>query len=372
MRIGVAKEIKPGEGRVALTPDGVHELVAAGHEVLVEHDAGHGIGADAVAYAAAGARIAADAASLFAAAELIVKVKEPQPAEVERLRAGQVLFTYLHLAADAALTRGLLRSGCVALAYETVTDAQGRLPLLTPMSQVAGRLAVQAGATALQAVHGGAGILLGGVPGVPPARVAVIGGGSVGANAVQMALGLGAQVTVLDRNLAVLEALAQRFGAGLATQYASRAALRATVHAADLVIGAVLVPGRAAPKLVDADDVRRMRPGAVLVDVAVDQGGCFATTRPTTHADPTYVVDGVVHYAVANMPGAVPRTATRALEHATLPFVLALASKGWQAACRDDPHLAAGLAVANGHLVHAGTAADLDLEATPLRTILAA
>ncbi|MFW5679274.1 MAG: alanine dehydrogenase, partial [Pseudomonadota bacterium] len=365
MQIGIPKEVKPGEARVGLTPDGVHELVEAGHSVCVEQTAGSGAGFDDDAYRAAGADLAPDAARVFETADLIVKVKEPQPPEVARLRSGQTLFTYLHLAADRKLTEALLASGVVALAYETVTDAAGRLPLLTPMSQVAGRLAVQAGATALQAIHGGAGLLLGGVPGVPRARVVVIGGGTVGANAVTIALGMGAAVTVLDKNLDVLDRLEREHGNGLETRYASKAALADAVLDADLVIGAVLVPGRAAPKLVSADQVRRMRPGSVLVDVAVDQGGCFETTRPTTHAAPTYVIDGVVHYAVANMPGAVPRTSTHALENATLPFVRALADQGWCSACRTDPHLAHGLAVAEGRLLHEGTASDLGLEATP-------
>lgn len=348
MRVGVPKEIKNHEYRVGLTPDSVRELVANGHEVLVETGAGQGIGADDAVYEAAGASIAATPAQVFEASEMIVKVKEPQASERAMLRPDHLLFTYLHLAPDAPQTADLVKSGATCIAYETVTDARGGLPLLSPMSQVAGRLSVQAGATALERAHGGAGVLLGGVPGVAPAKVVVIGGGVVGAHAITMALGLGADVTVLDRSIDVLGSLSARFGAALRTVYSTRSAVEQYVLEADLVIGAVLVPGAAAPKLVTADHVRRMKAGSVLVDVAIDQGGCFETSHATTHAEPTYVVDGVVHYCVANMPGAVPRTSTYALNNATLPFTLALANNGYRKALADNPHLM------NGLNVHAG------------------
>jgi len=350
MQIGVPKEIKVHEYRVGLTPAGVRELVAHGHHVLVEHDAGAGIGVGDNAYRAAGAEIAADAAAVFAGAELIVKVKEPQPAECRLLRPEQTLFTYLHLAPDPEQARLLLASGAMAIAYETVTATGGGLPLLAPMSEVAGRMSIQAGAACLEKERGGAGLLLGGVPGVPPARVVILGGGMVGSNAAQMAIGLGAEVAVLDRSLERLRQLDARFGNRLRTILPNRESVERHVLDADLVIGAALVPGAAAPKLVSATMVRAMRPGSVLVDVSIDQGGCFETSRPTTHAEPTYIVDGVVHYCVANMPGAVPRTSTFALNNATLPFVLALADKGCRQALRDDPHLRAGLNVIDGKL----------------------
>ena len=365
MLIGVPREIKAQECRVGLTPESVAELVHQGHAVLVETQAGAGIGADDAAYQAAGARIAPDAAAVFAAAELIVKVKEPQAAERARLRPDQVLFTYLHLAPDPDQARDLLASGAVCIAYETVTDAQGGLPLLKPMSQVAGRLAVQAGAWALQAGQGGRGLLLGGVPGVAPARVLILGGGVVGFNAAQMAVGLQADVTILDRNPAVLERLATHFGVGARVLYSNRAALAAELTGADLVIGAVLVPGAAAPRLVTRAQLATMRPGAVLVDVAIDQGGCFETSRPTTHAQPLYSVDGILHYCVANMPGAVPRTSAMALNNATLPYVLALAAKGWRLALTEDPHLRAGLNCCAGRVTHAAVAAALGYDLTP-------
>ena len=348
MRVGVPKEIKNHEYRVGLTPDSVRELVANGHDVLVETGAGQGIGADDAVYEAVGASIAATPAEVFEASTMIVKVKEPQASERAMLRPDHLLFTYLHLAPDAPQTADLVKSGATCIAYETVTDARGGLPLLSPMSQVAGRLSVQAGATALERAHGGAGVLLGGVPGVAPAKVVVIGGGVVGAHAITMALGLGADVTVLDRSIDVLGGLSARFGAALRTVYSTRSAVEQYVLEADLVIGAVLVPGAAAPKLVTADHVRRMKAGSVLVDVAIDQGGCFETSHATTHAEPTYVVDGVVHYCVANMPGAVPRTSTYALNNATLPFTLALANNGYRKALADNPHLM------NGLNVHAG------------------
>jgi alanine dehydrogenase len=371
MKIGVPKEVKVHEYRVGLTPGPVRELVAHGHEVLVEAGAGAAIGFGDDIYRAAGARIAADALEVFAAAEMIVKVKEPQPAEWARLRAGQVLFTYLHLAPDRAQTEGLMASGAAAIAYETVTDAGGGLPLLAPMSEVAGRMAVQVGARCLEKEAGGAGILLGGVPGVPGARVVVLGGGVVGSNAVRIAQGMRARVAVLDRSTRVLNALDIEFHGTVDTIFATRDAVEQAVTEADLVIGAVLVPGAAAPRLVTREMVRRMRPGSVLVDVAIDQGGCFETSRPTTHADPTYVEEGVVHYCVTNMPGAVARTSAVALNNATLPFTLQLADKGWRRACRENPHLAAGLNVQAGRVVHSAVAAALGLEPLALGEALA-
>jgi alanine dehydrogenase len=349
MRIGVPKEIKVHENRVGMTPAAVRELAAHGHRVLVEPGAGQGIGAADENYRAAGGEIAASVDAVFAA-DMIVKVKEPQAAERARLRRGQVLFTYLHLAPDPEQTRDLVASGAICIAYETVTGAQGGLPLLAPMSEVAGRMAVQAGAHYLERSHGGKGILLGGVPGVLPARVVVLGGGVVGTHAAAMALGLGADVTVLDRSPDAMRALWRQFGAALKTEFSTRDAVERRVRTADLVIGGVLVPGAAAPKLVTAAMIRSMQPGSVVVDVAIDQGGCFETSRPTTHAEPTYVVDGVVHYCVANMPGGVPRTSTYALNNATLPHVLNLAEKGWRRALADDVHLRAGLNVAMGQV----------------------
>ncbi|WP_134726848.1 alanine dehydrogenase [Paracoccus luteus] len=348
MQIGCPTEIKPQEYRVGLTPDAARELVGRGHDVLVQSGAGLGSGFADEAYAAAGARIATDAAAVFAEAGMIVKVKEPQAAERAMLRAGQVLFTYLHLAPDPDQTRDLLAAGVTAIAYETVTDARGGLPLLAPMSEVAGRLAPQVGAWTLQKANGGRGVLLGGVPGVRPARVVIIGGGVVGTAAARVAVGMGANVTVLDRNVARLSYLDDIFMGKLTTQYSSAGAIADLLPTADLVIGAVLIPGAAAPRLVSRAQLSTMLPGAALVDVAIDQGGCFETSRATTHQDPIYEVDGIMHYCVANMPGAVARTATQALGNATLPYVLALAG-GWRQALAADPHLRAGLAV------HAGT-----------------
>ena len=362
MLIGVPKEIKVHEYRVGLTPDSVREAIVHGHTVVVETGAGAGIGRSDEDYRAAGAEIAGDAKAVFDKAEMIVKVKEPLAGERQMLRDGQILFTYLHLAADADQCRDLVASGAICIAYETVTDGKGGLPLLAPMSQVAGRLSIQAGAHCLERAHGGEGILLGGVPGVPPAKVVVIGGGVVGANAIMMALGMGADVTVLDRNVDVLRGLARQFGAALKTVYSTRAALLEQVLAADMVVGAVLVAGAEAPKLVTADMVKRMKPGAVLVDVAIDQGGCFATSRPTTHADPTYIVDGVVHYCVANMPGAVPRTSTYALNNVTLPYALALADRGARKALLDNPNFLQGLNVCRGKVTYAAVAKDLGYE----------
>jgi alanine dehydrogenase len=352
MLVGIPKEIKVEEYRVGLVPAAVRELVHHGHQVLVETSAGAGVGASDADYQNAGAQIAPDAAAVFARADLIVKVKEPQPVEIGRLRPGQVLFTYLHLAADKPQAEGLMRSQATAIAYETVTDAAGGLPLLAPMSEVAGRMSIQAGAHHLEKEQGGIGILLGGVPGVPPAKVVVLGGGVAGTNAARVALGMEASVTVIDKSLARLRALDMQFGPGLRTLFATVDAIENAVVQADLVIGAVLVPGAATPKLVSRDLLRRMKPGSVLVDISVDQGGCFETSRPTTHAQPTYVVDGVIHYCVANMPGAVARTSTLALNNATLPFVLALADLGWKRALTDDPHLRAGLNVHDGRIVH--------------------
>ena len=359
MLVGVPKEIKVLEYRVGLTPDSVREFVAHGHKVVVETKAGTGIGRSDDDYRAAGAEIASEAKEVFTRAEMIVKVKEPQAVERRMLRAGQILFTYLHLAPDPEQCRDLVASGATCIAYETVTDGQGGLPLLAPMSQVAGRLSVQAGAHCLERANGGEGILLGGVPGVPPAKVVVIGGGVVGGNAIMMALGMGADVTVLDRNVDALKQLVRIFGPALKTVYSTRAALEEYVIAADLVIGAVLVVGAEAPKLVTADMVKRMQPGSVLVDVAIDQGGCFATSRPTTHAEPTYVVDGVVHYCVANMPGAVPRTSTYALNNVTLPYALALADSGPRKALLDNPNFREGLNVHQGKVTYLAVANDL-------------
>jgi alanine dehydrogenase len=360
MRIGVPKEIKNHEYRVGMTPSAVREAVHHGHEVLVQSGAGAGIGCDDAQYAAAGAKVLPDAAAVFEAAQMIVKVKEPQPAECAMLRKGQVLFTYLHLAPDPVQAEGLLKSGCTAIAYETITDDRGALPLLAPMSEVAGRMSIQVGAVALQQANGGRGVLLGGVPGVAPGRVVVIGGGVVGTHAARMAVGLGADVAVLDRSLPRLRQLDDLFGGRVHTQYATLDATEAAVLEADLVIGAVLVPGAAAPKLIKRALLSRMRRGAVIVDVAIDQGGCFETSHATTHAEPTYVVDGIVHYCVANMPGAVPRTSTFALNNATLPFTLALAGKGWRRACADDTHLRAGLTVHEGAITHEAVASGLE------------
>ncbi|MEO8442545.1 MAG: alanine dehydrogenase [Betaproteobacteria bacterium] len=350
MRIGVPKEIKIHEYRVGLTPSSVREATAHGHAVIVESGAGAGIGMTDGQYVAAGATLAASVAEVFAAADMIVKVKEPQPQERQLLRRGQLLFTYLHLAPDPGQTRDLVASGAVCIAYETVTSAAGGLPLLAPMSEVAGRMSVQVGAYFLEKAHGGLGILLGGVPGVDPAKVVVLGGGVVGTHAIFIALGMGAEVWVLDRSPEALTRLWAQFGRPLNTVFSTRDAVERHVAGADLVIGGVLIPGAAAPKLVSAELVRRMKTGAVVVDVAIDQGGCFETSRPTTHTDPTYVVDGVVHYCVTNMPGDVPRTSTLALNNATMPFVLALADRGWQRALLEDPHLRNGLNVCSGQV----------------------
>jgi len=348
MRIGVPKEIKVLENRVGLTPESVREIVHHGHELIVERNCGQGIGMSDDDYSRAGARIVATPAEVFAAGEMIVKVKEPQAAERAMLREGQVLFTYLHLAPDPEQANDLVDSDAICIAYETVTSPSGGLPLLAPMSEVAGRMAVQAGAYYLEKAHGGKGVLLGGVPGVDPAKVVVLGGGVVGTHAIHIALGMGAEVWVLDRNVDVLRRLWAQFGRPLNTVFSTRDAIERHVLNADLVIGGVLIPGASAPKLVTREMVSRMKQGSVVVDVAIDQGGCFETSRPTTHADPTYLVDGIVHYCVANMPGGVPRTSTFALNNATLPFVLDLADKGWKRALRDDVNLRAGLNIAFG------------------------
>lgn len=370
MHVGVPKEIKNHEYRVGLTPQAVTELVRHGHQVSVERDAGQAIGFDNAAYQAAGAKLV-NAEQVFAEADLIVKVKEPQAEERARLRPGQVLFTYLHLAPDRAQTEDLLASGATCIAYETVTDAQGRLPLLAPMSEVAGRMAIQAGASCLEKARGGRGVLLGGVPGVPRGKVVILGGGVVGANALAMAVGIGADVSVLDKNPDVLRRLDAQYGNRITTLYSTASVVEEQLCGADLVVGAVLIPGAAAPKLISAELVRRMQPGAVLVDVAIDQGGCAETSRPTTHADPTYMVDEVVHYCVANMPGAVARTSTQALNNATLPFVLALANKGARQALGDDPHLLNGLNVCAGQLTNASVAEALGLPVQALEQALA-
>ena len=363
MRIGVPREIKVHEYRVGLVPAGVRELVAAGHEVVVERSAGEGVGILDLQYEAAGARIAADAAEVFRAADLIVKVKEPQLVECRMLREGQVLFTYLHLAADPAQAQALMESGATAIAYETVTAADGSLPLLTPMSEVAGRMSVQVAANCLQKANGGSGVLLGGVPGVPAAKVVVLGGGVAGTHALEMAVGLQADVTVVDRSVKRLRELAALFGNRLKTAYSTTEAVEQLVTEADVVIGAVLIPGGAAPKLVTRHMVAQMRQRSVMVDISIDQGGCFETSRPTTHADPTYTVNGVIHYCVTNMPGAVPRTSTYALTNATLPFVRALADHGWRAALARDAHLAHGLNVHGGEIRHEAVARALSAAA---------
>ena len=370
MRVGTVKEIKNHEYRVGLTPESARELAVHGHEVWVETGAGNGIGASDRDYEDAGAVIKAGAAAIFAACEMVVKVKEPQAAERAMLRQGQVLYTYLHLAPDPEQTADLIKSGVTAIAYETVTGPGNSLPLLKPMSQVAGRMSIQAGATALEKAHGGRGVLLGGVPGVLPGKVLVIGGGVVGFNAAQMAVGLGADVTILDRDPEVLEKLGIHFESRAKTLFSNRANIEQMLSEADLVIGAVLVPGAAAPKLVSRDMLKRMKLGSVLVDVAIDQGGCFETSHATTHADPTYVVDGVVHYCVANMPGAVARTSTYALNNVTLPHALRIADLGWQAALKANPHLAAGLNVHDGKITYEAVAQDLGYLYTPAAEVL--
>ncbi|MDD9705865.1 MAG: alanine dehydrogenase [Paracoccaceae bacterium] len=371
MKIGCPKEIKPQEFRVGMTPNAAMEAVAHGHQVMIETGAGVGAGFADADYVAAGAVIIGTAAEVFAQADMIVKVKEPQAGERKMLRPGQVLFTYLHLAPDPEQTRDLLASGCTAIAYETVTDRAGGLPLLAPMSEVAGRLAPQVGAWTLQKANGGRGVLMGGVPGVGPAKVLVIGGGVVGTHAAKIAAGMGADVTVLDRSLPRLRYLDDVFGGQFKTGYSSAGLLAELLPQADMVVGAVLIPGAAAPKLITRAQLGVMKPGAVLVDVAIDQGGCFETSRATTHQDPIYEVDGIMHYCVANMPGAVARTSTLALGNATMPFMLALADKGWKRACAEDAHLLAGLNVHAGQLTYAAVGEALGMATVDPRSLVA-
>jgi alanine dehydrogenase len=362
MRVGVPKEIKVLEYRVGMTPSGVKELVSDNHEVFVETNAGMGIGMTDQDYENAGATVLATAKEVFDIAELVIKVKEPQLKECEMLRSDQVLFTYLHLAADPEQASALIKSGVTAIAYETVTARDGSLPLLTPMSEVAGRLSIQAGAFSLQKANGGRGVLLGGVPGVKAGQVLVIGGGVSGTHAAEMAVGLGAEVTILDRSIPRLRQLNDIFGSRINAQYSTKDAIDSLVVESDLVVGAVLIAGAAAPKLVTNEHVKAMRSGAVMVDISIDQGGCFETSKPTTHAEPTYVIDEVVHYCVTNMPGAVPRTSTFALTNATLPFVRALAGKGWRVALEQDEHLANGLNVHAGRINFEAVAHELGYE----------
>ena len=371
MRIGVPKEIKNEEYRAGLVPSSVYELTQIGHEVFVEKSLGLGIGFSDEEYIQAGAQILNTAEEVFQKSEMIVKVKEPQQSEVAMLQKGQILFTYLHLAPDRPQTVGLQKSGCVAIAYETVTSPYGGLPLLTPMSEVAGRMSIQVGAHCLEKQQKGRGILLGGVPGVFPAKVVIIGGGVAGTNAARMAMGMGAEVTIIDRSIERLKALDLQFDFKLRTVYSTEQTIESHVKAADLVIGSVLTPGGAAPKLVTKDMIQQMNEGAVLVDIAIDQGGCFETSKPTTHSEPTYEVDGVIHYCVTNMPGAVPRTSAFALNNATLPFVIALANKGYKKAFEDDPYLREGLNVYHGKITNHAVAEALDLEYSPLDTLFA-
>ena len=370
MLVGVPREIKDNEFRVGLTPSAVRELSSRGHKVIVETGAGEPIDLDDNLYRAAGAEIVLDAQAVFSRADLVVKVKEPQPSEIAMLRRGQVLFTYLHLAPDEAQTRGLMASGCVAIAYETVTDERGGLPLLAPMSEVAGRMSVQAGAHALEREAGGRGVLLGGVPGVPPAKVVVLGGGVVGMNALRMALGLEADVTVIDKSLPRLKELDLAFAPALKTRYATTDAIEESVLTADLVIGAVLLPGGTAPRLVTREMVRQMRRGSVIVDVSIDQGGCFETSHGTTHTDPVYYVDNVLHYCVSNMPAAVPHTSTYGLTNATFPYLLELVSKGVKAAVRSNPAIALGVNTYQGKCVYKGVAESQAIAYTSLDSLL--
>lgn len=370
MRIGVPKEIKTYEYRVGLIPKSVRDLTAKGHEVVVQRDAGWGIGFYAEDYDNAGAQVVDTIEQVYQSAELIVKVKEPQPVEYPLIQSDHVLFTYLHLAPDPQQTHALIESGCTAIAYETVTDQRGGLPLLSPMSDVAGRLSIQAGARCLEMAHGGSGVLLGGVPGVERGNVVVIGGGVVGTNAARMAMGKEAHVTVLDKSIHRLQDLDFQFGAKLNTIFATNASIIDHVVHADLVIGAVLVPGKSAPKLITRDMLKQMRPGSVVVDVAIDQGGCFETSRPTSHDHPTYKEEGIVHYCVSNMPGAVPRTATLALNNATLPFIVAIADKGYKQAMKDDPHLLNGLSISKGRITYQGVAEDQGLTYIPPEDVI--
>ncbi len=371
MLIGVPKEIKNHEYRIGLTPSGARELIANGHKVMVQRDGGKAIGLTNELYQKAGAEIVDAAEEIFARAEMIIKVKEPQPNECKMLRTGQVLYTYLHLAPDPEQTKALIASGATCIAYETVTDRNGGLPLLAPMSEVAGRMSIQAGAHALEKAQGGSGVLLGGVPGVQPAEVLVIGGGVVGINAARMAMGMNANVTILDRSLNRLKELDELYGDRLTTIYSTHDAIEERLPDTDLVIGAVLIPGAAAPKLISRAQLSLMRPGSVLVDVAIDQGGCFETSKATTHQNPTYEVDGIIHYCVANMPGGVARTSTFALTNATLPFAVQLANKGAKKAMLDDAHLRNGLNVHAGKLTYEAVAKDLGYEYVPAEKALA-
>jgi alanine dehydrogenase len=372
MLIGIPKEIKNHEYRVGLTPESVAEVVANGHKVIVETKAGEGIGADDEQYRAAGAEVVSSAADVFRRAEMIVKIKEPQANERKMLRKDQVLFGYLHLAPDPDQTRDLINSGAVCIAYETVTDDEGGVPLLKPASQVAGRMAIQAGATALEKVHGGRGVLLGGVPGVAPGNVLILGGGAAGFHAAQMAVGMHADVTILDRNPAVLERLTNHFAGAAKVLYSTQSVIEELITRADLIIGAVLVHGATAPKLVTRKMLGTMKKGSVLVDISIDQGGCFETSHPTTHDNPTYMVDGIVHYCVANMPGGVARTSTYAINNATLRHVIAIANKGWKRALQDDLHLRNGLNVWNGRITYRAVAQDLGYDYLPAEKALAA
>lgn len=371
MRIGVPKEIKNHEYRVGMVPSSVRELSSMGHEILIQSQAGAGIGISDENYIASGAIILPTADDVFHEAEMIVKVKEPQPEECKKLKPNQLLFTYLHLAPDPAQTQALLASGAIAIAYETVTDHLGGLPLLSPMSEVAGRMSIQAGAHCLEKAQGGRGVLLGGVPGVASAKVVVIGGGVVGINAIRMAMGMEAHVTVIDKSLNRLKELDLQFGSKLNTIYSTQDALERYVSEADLVVGAVLIPGAAAPKLITKKIVSQMHTGSVIIDVAIDQGGCCETSHVTTHTEPTYVVDGVVHYCVGNMPGAVARTATFALNNATLPFIIQLAQKGYKKACLENPHLLNGLNIHKGLLTYKAVADALNITYTPAEKALA-
>jgi alanine dehydrogenase len=371
MLIGVPKEIKNHEYRIGLTPAGARELIANGHKVMIQRDGGKSIGLTDELYRKAGAEIVETAKEIFERADMIIKVKEPQPGECAMLRKGQILYTYLHLAPDPAQTKALVASGVTAIAYETVTDRKGGLPLLAPMSEVAGRMSIQAGAHALEKAQGGSGVLLGGVPGVKPAEVLVIGGGVVGINAARMAMGLNAHVTILDRSLDRLKYLDEVYGDKLTTIYSTHDAIEERLPDTDLVIGAVLIPGAAAPKLIARSQLSLMRPGSVLVDVAIDQGGCFETSKATTHQEPTYEVDGIIHYCVANMPGGVARTSTFALTNATLPFAVQLANKGFKKAMQDDPHLLAGLNVHEGKVTYEAVAQDLGYDYVPASEAIA-
>lgn len=362
MIIGVPKEIKNHEYRVGLTPASARELISLGHEVIIENAAGQGVGFNNEIYENIGAKIVPTASDVFSKADMIVKVKEPQPTECQMLRADQILFTYLHLAPDLQQAKGLIQSKCIAIAYETVTDKWGGLPLLAPMSEVAGRMSIQVGATMLEKNQGGSGILLGGVPGVEPAKVVILGGGVVGTNAARMALGMGAEVVIIDKNVRRLNELDQAFLGRLKTVYSTTETVEKLITHADLVVGAVLIAGAAAPRLVTKDMLKKMRPGSVLVDVAIDQGGCFETSRPTTHAQPSYTVDNVVHYCVTNMPGAVARTSTIALNNSTLPFIISLGQKGYRQALLDDKYFRDGLNVCKGQITHPAVAKALDLE----------